>query len=169
MGGWGYGLLGGEVPSALHAWLSVQFGSFGGYWGALLAGTVVGVMLRQSALRVGDGLVPAVLAGGAVARIGCLFAGCCRGSFHPFWAWAGYDLVALVVAYVVVQRVWRERVGGALVLFCLVYGPLRFGLEFLREGSGMWTVGHVAAFGQVLVGVAILSKMKREVMCHEGS
>ena len=165
LGAWAYGTW--TSPSAadpLHAWLDLRFGSFGGYWGALAAVLVYATLTRHPRLRYADALVPGILAGGSVARIGCLFTGCCRGiaAFHIFRPWPLYDIAALLITWSAIRFLQRrdsqwQAPGGALCLFLLIYGVLRFSLEFLRDLPGVagpFTVGHLAAAAQVFAGAA---------------
>ncbi len=162
--------------------LDVRFGSFGGYWGALIGATAVAALTGVSALACADALVPGLLVGGAVARIGCLFAGCCRGihvpafgAFQPFHFWAGFDLFALLTTAAVVMRTERTRGQGlasgiTLGLYLCVYGGLRFTLEFARDLSpvvGPFTSGQVMPALQVLAGIVLLMFLRRtQVFMH---
>lgn len=96
---------GSENEGPAHTWLNLRLGSFGGYWGALAGGMAGAAIARRPALACGDALVAGILAGGAVARIGCLFTGCCPGitlrdgwlgGVQPFLPWPGYDIAALL-------------------------------------------------------------------------
>ena len=179
VGGWLYGWAASPAEvDELHAWLDLRFGSFGGYWGALAAGMAGAWVARQRALECADALVPGILAGGAVARVGCLFTGCCRGItvppelFHglqPFRPWPAYDLAALLAVLAVVRiaprRVpWLRFPGAALCLFLVLYGALRFPLEFLRDlpaAAGPLTSGQVLAWAQLLAGIAGVAWLAR--------
>jgi len=179
LGAWLYGSAASPAEAdALHAWLDLRFGSFGGYWGALAAGMASAWAARQRVLACADALVPAMLAGGAVARIGCLFTGCCRGvsvapellhGFQPFRPWAAYDLAALLAALAIVRVAPRRAPslgfpGAALCLFLVAYGVLRFPLEFVRDlpaVAGPLTSGQVLALAQVLAGAAGLAWLRR--------
>ena len=168
LGAWAYGTW--TSPSAadpLHAWLDLRFGSFGGYWGALAAVLVYATLTRHPRLRYTDALAPGILAGGSVARIGCLFTGCCRGiaAFHVFRPWPFYDIAALLVTWGAIRFLQRrdsqlQAPGAAVCMYLLLYGALRFSLEFLRDLPGItgpFTVGHFAAGTQVLVGMILLA------------
>ena len=170
LGAWAYGTwTSPHAADPLHAWLDLRFGSFGGYWGALAGALAYATLTRHPRLRYADALVPGILAGGSVARIGCLFTGCCRGIaagigvFQPFRPWPLYDIAALLVTWGAIRFIqhkdsqWQEP-GGALCLFLLIYGVLRFSLEFLRDlpsVAGPFTAGHLMAAAQVLAGAAL--------------
>ena len=163
--------------------LDVRFGSFGGYWGALIGATAAAALMRVSILACADALVPGLLVGGGVARIGCLFAGCCRGihvpafgSFQPFHFWAAIDSFALLATAVVVMRIERARGEGlapgiTLGLYLSVYGALRFMLEFARDLSpviGPFTSGQIMSALQVLAGILLLAFLRRTQVSMHG-
>lgn len=173
LGAWLYGSwTSPRAADPLHAWLDLRFGSFGGYWGALIGALAYATLTRHPRLRFADALVPGILAGASVARIGCLFTGCCRGiaAFHVFRPWPIYDIAALLITWGAIRLIERgmnrlAAPGGALCTFLLLYGALRFPLEFLRDLPGIagpFTTGHFAAAAQMLggavLGYAILVK-----------
>ena len=135
--------------------------SFAGYWGALIGACVWALISRNPVAAAGNAVAPAVMLGGAVARIGCLFAGCCRGAsgILLYHVWPLYDIAALLVALMLGVREERRRSSGSLLSFLIVYGFLRFFLEFIREARvtelGL-TTGQLFAGAQVGVGVALV-------------
>lgn len=177
LGAWAYGWAASiNEAGPLHSWLTFRFGSFGGYWGALGACMAYAALTRQPILRHGDALVPGILAGGAVARIGCLFTGCCRGiwigsnppnGLQPFRPWPAYDIAALLLTLALIHIVARRRgpdhnPGGPLCFFLIIYGVMRFSLEFFRDLDAVFwglTVGQTTALAQILVGVALLASV----------
>lgn len=174
IGAWLHGRFVGSVPPiATDDRLRVPLGSFGGYWGVLATAALVALAERRSPLSYADAFVPGILVGGAVARVGCAYTGCCPGivvlwqtlgSFQPFRPWALYDLAALLLTAGATERIVRRRPdwafdGARLCLFCLVYGILRFLLEFVRvtpHATGPFTWGHAAAILQVAAGIILL-------------
>lgn len=105
-GGWLFGRLGLVQESARVApqqAAALQFESVGGYWGVLAAVAACAAVIRRPVLGYADAFVPGLTVGGAVARVGCLFAGCCRGIdvghgwFQPFRPWPLYDMAALLL------------------------------------------------------------------------
>jgi len=180
-GAWLHGRFAGSVlPIATTDHLRVPLGSFGGYWGVLVTAAVLALAARHNPLRYMDALVPGILVGGAVARIGCVYTGCCPGnvilwqtlgSFQPFRPWALYDLAALLVTAAMIERIVRRRPdwtfdGARLCLFCLVYGGLRFLIEFGRATShaiGPFTWGHIAALLQMAAGIHLLNSRRPSV------
>lgn len=159
----------------LHAWLDIRFGSIGGYWGALLAGALYALATRHSPAQCADALTPGILVGAAVARIGCLFTGCCQGmvlgagaGFQPFRPWPVYDMAALLITlgflWLAPARMNRFRsAGGTVCVFLIVYGVLRFLIEFVRDPNAMTgalTMNQWMALAQLAVGGAILMRLK---------
>ena len=178
-GGCLYGLLGGPFRiSGLPTEVDVQLGSFGGYWG-LLAGTLAwACCTRQPFLRTADALVPGLLIGGTIARIACLLEGCCPGIhlggeaawFQPFRLWPLYDMAALLITFAAVSALPKRRPqfafpGISLFLFLILYGSLRFAIEFVRQtpsAVGPFTWGQVMAGNQCLVGILACVAMARK-------
>ena len=173
LGAWAYGAsFSSPEPNALHAWLDVRFGSFGGYWGAVLGGLAYAWVVAQGTLKTADALVPGILIGGSIARIGCVFTGCCRGiafsaGVPAFPPWPCYDIAALMLTLGVIvslQRTMRRCTfpGGTTGLFLTVYGLLRFLAEFLRvmpAALGPLSSGQVAALIQCLAGPLLLASL----------
>jgi len=160
-----------------HGWLAIRFGSFGGYWGAFLGVVVCARLIGAPALASADAIVPGVLVGGAVARIGCLFAGCCRGvhvaalgAFDPSRIWPAYDLFALLGTAAVVK--WIERrpapdsaSGIQLGLGLFTYGVLRFILEFARglpPVLGPLSSAQALSAVQMFAGLGVLLFLSRK-------
>jgi phosphatidylglycerol---prolipoprotein diacylglyceryl transferase len=161
-----------ESVALAHEWSGGSFSSFGGYWGALPGAGLVAMWLGKSPLRVMDRLVPAILVAGCVARIGCLFTGCCRGIWldwanppwlQPLWPFPAYDIVALLITLIVAVLVTRKtrerpRPGAVLCVFLVLYAVQRFGLEFLRPSLavvGPLNVSHLMAITQVMIGIPL--------------
>ncbi len=161
-----------ESVALVHEWSGGSFSSFGGYWGAVPGAALAALWLGKSPLRVLDRLVPALLVAGCVARIGCLFTGCCRGIWldwanppwlQPLWLFPAYDIVALLITLavaVLAARKTRERPrpGGVLCVFLVLYGAQRFGIEFLRPSLailGPLNVSHLMAITQMLLGIPL--------------
>ena len=129
--------------------------------GELAGVSLWALIARKSVLASANAVAPAVMTAGAVARLGCVFAGCCRGllGLPLFHAWPLYDIAALLVALMLGVQVEKRRAGGALLAFLIVYGVLRFFLEFARDvpasALGL-TAGQWFAAVQATAGVALL-------------
>lgn len=151
-----YGALGASGNSRFE----LAFGSFGGYWGVLIGGLFAAWVWGLPALRVADALVPAILVGGAVARLAGLFTGGPR--FEPFAYWGVYDIGAhaVVLAAVLLFCVKSDAPPGrALAIFLVGYGLIRFAIEFARDDGyayGFFTYGQIMAIAQAFAGLAVL-------------
>lgn len=178
-GAWLYGLAGSvnavESGGMPQSRLELPFGSFGGYWGVILAGLLVAAVMRQPPLRQTDALVPGILVGGAIARLADLFNKANSGIvidlglfpwFQPFKYWAIYDIAIHMLALMLVWRLshrCKSLPGLALTLFLAGYGFMRFGIEFVRDTVhifGPFTYGHIMAAAQVSAGIALLKWMR---------
>ena len=83
----------------------------------------------------------------AIGRLGCLFAGCCRGIPHEGWLSVRYDdeisrypaplfeiVFQLAVGFFFIWLVRRRALSGRVfALYLVMYGAFRFATEFLRE------------------------------------
>ena len=162
---WQYG----EPVLSSGAWKELRFGSLGWPWGAAMAAAAAAFIRRRSVLRVLDATVPGLCVCLMVARISCLFQGCCPGitvhtgllSFQPFRiAWPVYDIVALALTLLVVLR-YRDRCdeqrrdGFSLFIFLVFYGVLRFLLESVKDTfvlAGPFTWGHAVSVAGIVAG-----------------
>ena len=144
-------------PSALIGGQS----SLAAYWGCF-AGVGLWAFLRRCGVRAAaNAIAPGVMAGGAVARLGCVFAGCCQGStsLPMFTLWPAFDIGALTVALAVGLKLEKRRADGPLLAFLLVYGLLRFALEFARPAPALLlglSAPQMLAAAQAAAGFAIL-------------
>lgn len=176
---WGI-LMMSSLCGALGAWIharafpaghteGMRFGLLGGHYGALIGAELAAVLMRRPVLASADAVVPAFLVGSAIARIGCLFAGCCLGvsaltigTCEPFHYWPAFDLVALLFTAAIASRAGRRLGvinGTQLATYLCIYGALRFGIEFARDippTFGPFTSGQVAAALQAASGAALL-------------
>jgi len=141
---------------------SLPLVSFGGYWGALGAGALAAIVLRLPVLRVLDALTWGVAAGGAVARLNCLFTGCCLGAWPWGRAWPLLDAAALLA--VIGLNAWRvaerRRPGIELCTFLSGYAVLRAILERMRA-PGVGGAGLAFAAGQLLLGIVLMGFITR--------
>ena len=134
--------------------------------------------MQHAPLRVADALVPGLLVGGIVARIGCVFTGCCRGItmslfgadwFRPLTVFALYDIAAMALVLFAIRSAYVSRPGARCVLYLIGYGALRFIIEFDRPFErffGVLTYGHVMAGIQLLAGGALLIVSRRGALLH---
>ncbi len=140
-------------------------GSMGGIWGILLGGALCGSLMREiGVFRLTDRLVPALIIGAAIARIGEVFEGTSPGIgtrlfginwFQPFLVWPLYDIAALATTFaaIPVNRSTDDPAGSTLIRFLIVYGLLRFLIEFVREAD---TLALNLTYGQVMCGLQLI-------------
>lgn len=129
--------------------------------GAVLGGTLAAIWFcrrRRISFRwFVDNLVPGLLLGQAIGRVGCFLNGCCFGiptnsslgvrfpegtdayaAFGSQALWptqlfeAGWDILVLIVIIILGRRHYR---GESFVVFLALYSIGRFLLEFLRGDS----------------------------------
>lgn len=144
--------------------LDLHMGSLGGYWGVVLGMLLAALVFHRPAAVAVDALVPGLAVGGMLARVGCLFTGCCRGyetvvaGVSLWYPWPLYDIAALAAACGVSAYMARKPGQRAAVYF-LCYGALRFLLEFARPPSvmcGPLSCNAVLALCQMLMAASVL-------------
>jgi len=148
-------------PTAGHGWISLPLGSFGGYWCVLVGAALSGLALRIGMRRAMDAVTPGLAAGGAAARMGCYFNGCCRGIAYNWYEielayfWPLLDSAALVAVFFAVKAVERRhRSGAATAVFLILYAMMRSTLEVFRLGRQNIVFFFMVL--QVAVGVILL-------------
>lgn len=165
------------------SWSEVFFGAgvfYGGLAGFFGGFVVCSRWYDFSLWDYADVCFPGVVFAHALGRIGCFMAGCCYGSptnsflsvtftnpvsgatfgtplgvpLHPVQLYEAAGEVAIgIVLLVLLER--RSYVGQILPAYLLLYSPLRFGLEFIRNDfRGEWFGGALST-SQVLAIVAI--------------
>jgi len=149
----------GEPIVAGGAWRALRFGSLGGIYGVFLAAAIIGMCIRRAnVLTVWDAIVPAVAASAAIARIACVFQGCCVGvhaDANHINTWPFLDIAALLIALQAARFVsgkCRES-GTQAVTFLCTYGLLRFSAEAFRD---TFTAMGGLTWGQLLTAVQVL-------------
>jgi len=164
----------GDPVIADGSWYRLRFGSMGGVWGILLA-TLLAASLRgrRMLFPMLDALVPAICLSAAVARISCVYQGCCAGVDYgplaaitdPVRAWPILDILALLGTAKLASYVRQQSVapGNALICFLFCYGSLRFCLEFLRDtytAVGLVTWGQFMSLALVMAGMYALTTVQ---------
>lgn len=141
--------------------------SFGGLLGGVLVGLTV---CKKRGMNVWDAVdlgAPSLAIGMFFGRIGCLLNGCCYGhkcdqpwamnfypdehtrvlGVHPTQA---YEAVGVAITYLLLVALEKRRVfrGQLLLAFCILYGIVRFTVEFWREQSGAESMKAGLSTGQ---------------------
>ena len=162
------------------------FQSGGVFYGGLAAGILVAWWYARHHHLPGwataDALVPGVILGQAIGRLGCFSAGCCWGKpTHLPWAVTFTDvysaravgtpmdtplhptqlyesLAAFLIFFFLLWLAPRKRFHGQVALvYVALYSAVRFGLEFLRgdPDRGRW-LGGVVSTSQIIAVVLVL-------------
>lgn len=150
------------------AWKELRFGSVGGIWGILFVVAGYRMVQGKRALRYADAVIPGICVGGSVARISCLFQGCCPGKasealptfVNPVYAWPALDIGALLLTLSLVLAMAHISkpvlsAGHQAVVFLCTYGLLRFLIEFARATFTVWgpfTWGQTLSLAMLLAG-----------------
>lgn len=166
-------------PRELFSLATLQGGGvfLGGLVAALLASVCYMYRNQIPALPTADAFAPGIALGHAVGRIGCFAAGCCWGkATHAIWGvtfhdslaheWSGTPLgVPLVptqllesiiefVNFLFLTWLFRHRKfnGQVIGAYLLLYGSVRYGVEYLRDDPG-----RGAVFGGAISGTQLIS------------
>ena len=171
-------------PSLLvRRWYGLS--SYGGFIGGTLAALIFAWRRRVSLVALGDAWCFAIPFAWVFARSGCFVVHDHPGRISTFWLavdnyaergvprhdlglyeaiWAA---AVSVLFYVLSRR--RQRSGSYLTLVPLLYGPVRFALDFLRatpiDGGDVryfgLTPGHYASLLLTLIGCVLLARQLR--------
>jgi phosphatidylglycerol:prolipoprotein diacylglycerol transferase len=151
-------------------WQVAPLNTFGFLWGALAGLAVCAAAFRLPLLPALDALLPAVAAACIIARIGCVFSGCCPGTFHPAHLWPLLDMACWTLAWgaTMTSPKLPRPPGYRLALFLLVYAAGRFAVEFVRDDAlvaGPLTASQLLASAQFLVAAffVVRGKVKSEM------
>lgn len=171
----------------------IETGRFGGisFYGSVLLIPVLLIptawLLRVPYGKITDYAVPQICIMLSVMKVSCFITGCC-GGIALYTSPAGdivhfpSQIVELVVSllicalilYLDKRRVLENRLYG---VYFLVYGILRFGLNFLRDGIKpfVWIVpaGHFWSLISIGLGIAWIllynRKMKKAIVTEESN
>jgi phosphatidylglycerol:prolipoprotein diacylglycerol transferase len=141
-----------DGPPSLYAWLNPFYGlsSYGGFAGAVGAMYLWCAAQGEPFLPYLDSCAFGIVPGWLLGRIGCFLAHDHPGRLTSFVlavqypGGARHDLglyealvaLAMTIAFVLFARA-RRPVGFYAMLCCVVYGPARFALDFLRATDGV--------------------------------
>ncbi len=181
------GLIGGRLLFVLINWqyylrhpLSIIFLNEGGMAiqgaiaGGLLAGLLVCRIKKLPFWRASDIVVPYIALGQAIGRIGCFLNGCCYGHVHEGFCAVTFPgesvsrfpvqlvyTVALLVLFLFLLMVRKKKHFDGLVFvsYFMLYGLLRFSLDFLRDdtlvGVAGITLSQVLGLGIFAAGAVL--------------
>ncbi|MDD2714890.1 MAG: prolipoprotein diacylglyceryl transferase [Candidatus Wallbacteria bacterium] len=150
---------------------------YGGFIGGLIGGYCFARLRHYDFFELADAVVPVVALGQSIGRIGCFLNGCCYGQVSDTYGIvfpelrdgllrlptqifeSAGDLLIFVILY---RMLWKRRFHGEnFSLYLILYGILRFMIEFLRgdpRGSvyfGCLSVGQLLSLVGVLTGMTI--------------
>lgn len=152
----------------LWADFGTGFVFFGGLVGGLLAAALFAARHRLSFVRGADYFAVAIPLGHAIGRIGCFFAGCCRGiPPHPVQLYesAGLLLIAGACQRVLLQiEAGKQPQGAAFWRYLVLYAVLRFLLDPLRaDGRPERFLGlsHQQGIALLVIAAALLCERAR--------
>ena len=131
---------------------------YGGLMTAIIASIVFMVVNKMDILRTADLFAPYLALGHAIGRIGCFFNGCCYGmpSKHNFFSviYPSIDNVpryptqlytaGLLLLLFIFLRILQEKNkfnGLIFILYIVLYGVIRFLLDFLRGDDLIYVFG----------------------------
>jgi phosphatidylglycerol:prolipoprotein diacylglycerol transferase len=157
--------------------------SFGGFLGALFAMLIWSRRNKLPLLPLSDSLLFGLAYGWFFGRLGCFTAHDHPGDFTSFFLGVRYPegtrhdlgldeaLVTggIVILFTLLARAPR-RLGLYAALACLIYGPVRFALDFLRVRDvpgadpryfGL-TPAQYGAIAVTVVGLALAVRIRRE-------
>jgi phosphatidylglycerol:prolipoprotein diacylglycerol transferase len=158
---------------------------FGGFAGGVLAGLVVMQRKRLPKVAILAAAAPALAAGHAIGRIGCLLVGDDYGrptdlpwgmafpgglppTSAPVHPTQIYEALALVPLTILLFRWRRQHRADAFILgaYLLWAGTIRFAIEFLRVNErvvGPFSVAHLASMVVIVLGLALVLRSGRPI------
>lgn len=165
------------VGMALHYLINGGYVFYGGLFGVILGIITVSRVRKRDVMETLDFASPAFPLFHSIARIGCLFAGCCYGV--P-WSWGvvlqGENIVRFPVQLVesfcdvlifalLLHR--AKKVGsdkGNFALYMTTYAVCRFILEFFRGDTvrGLWAFG--LSTSQVIALTVLAFSLSRAII-----
>jgi phosphatidylglycerol---prolipoprotein diacylglyceryl transferase len=165
------------------------------YGGLILALVVAFVYMRRKQLpplKTADVFAPGIALGHAIGRLGCFSAGCCWGvETHLPWAVTFtnpqsnrlvgvplgiplhptqlYEAVAeLVIFAILLWRIRRPHHAGAIIsLYVVLYGAVRFAVEFVRAHEqanpfgGPFDTSQWISLALIIAGAAYMVRVRR--------
>lgn len=144
-------------------WLGGGFVFYGGLVFGIAYSVVFILLTKQNLLRLNP-VIPPLLFGHAIGRLGCFLAGCCFGKkwlsgpleLYPVQLLESFGL--MVLGFISLKIVKTGR--SSIIFYIVTYSLLRFCLEFLRGDKirGIWYVGFSTSqiVALVFIGISTL-------------
>ena len=174
-------------PAQILNFMSGGMTSFGGMLGGVVVGLFVCKKKGMNLWDAADAIAPSLAIGWFFGRIGCLLNGCCYGhkcdvawkmNFYPdehtqilgVHPTQIYEAIGMVLTYGVLMSLTKRRVfrGQIFAAFLVLYGIVRFVVEFWREQSGAESIKAGLSTGQwasllvAFVGLALGSVLAKK-------
>ena len=170
-----------ENPANILSWEFVR--SAGVFYGGFVAALAYSIWFfrrhRWPGWKVADAFAPAVALGHTFGRVGCFTAGCCFGRptdgplgvvfsnplcsvepqflgkpLFPTQLMEAAGNLLIFLALMLLYR--RKKFNGQIMLaYVMMYGSLRFLLEFLRGDVRGWAIPNVISTSQAIVIVLL--------------
>ena len=154
------------------------------FYGGLIGGSIAFVaavkVLKLDLFKSADIAAPAVALGHGIGRIGCFFAGSCYGKptdlpwavvftdprslaqgvlgvpVHPVQLYSSLSLFLLAAVLLRIRKVSSFK-GQVIASYGVLYGTLRFGMEFLRgDPRGFLTISGITLSTSQLISLVIV-------------
>jgi phosphatidylglycerol:prolipoprotein diacylglycerol transferase len=171
-----------KIAQYLHAdyfWLGGGFVFYGGLIFGLIYYLIYSLLLKKSNFEKSYLLIPGLIFGHAIGRVGCFFTGCCYGSQcnlpwaiktegvfrHPVQL---YEAVALfLLGYLSLRWIrYKQSNVNVLLNYLLSYSLLRFILEFFRgdqiRGIYWLSISTSQLISISLFCISIIIKIKKQ-------
>lgn len=146
------------------------FSLFGAIFIQLLSAKLISLIFKKDMWRVGSAIIiPFILMLGFY-RIDCYRSGCCGGITIgnltvPTQIIESVFCFSLAVAFTVITYKKHLVNGECFLWFYLIYGAMRFILEFFRTRTnviGVFSPAHIWAALSIVLGIALLLTKKRK-------
>lgn len=156
------------------------------FGGLLAAWITIGTLLRRWRLPAGriiDRMMPPLVLGQVIARVGCFLQGCCYGYFterpwgiatppevrprHPTQLYELAALLGILAVMLFAERKGRGQPQPHFLIYGLLYGFFRFAADFLRA-DGLELLWHWKASQFLALPLAVicgLLLLRRRISC----
>lgn len=166
---------------------------YGGMVGVSLAVILFARLKKLQLWRAADVIIPGAALGLAIGRIGCLLAGCCYGgpttlpwaihyphthetqglAVHPTPV---YESLLLLIVTAVLLKIDKNKSFDGLTtwMFFIIYGVVRFILEYFRGDRLIWldalnlSASQLISLGGIALGLLMIAILSRTPRQHSG-
>lgn len=171
-----------QTSAFLKKYLYAGFVFYGGLYGAVLSVVLYARAVKVSVQKLLNILLPVIPLIHCMGRVGCFCAGCCYGKPSDRWGVYFsrseiaptdvpllpvqlYEAVGVLILFAVLAYMGAKKADGKkmLAVYLLIYGILRFALEFMRGDGyrgfllGLSVSQLISVFSVLLAAVLIYS------------